>query len=79
MFHHSIYTKLSILLSDDDCNLANEWWIKFNSLSPEKLDQAKAIIAKNKFKDGDYECADKDILEVLSYYKITRNEVENHK
>ena len=79
MFHHSIYTKLSILLSDDDCNLANEWWIKFNSLSPEKLEQAKAIIAKNKFKDGDYECADKDILEVLSYYKITRNEAENHK
>ena len=66
-------------VSDDDCNLANEWWIKFNSLSPEKLEIAKSIIAKNKFKDGDYECNDEDILEVLSYYKITRNEAENHK
>lgn len=66
-------------VSDDDCNLANEWWIKFNSLSPEKLEIAKSIIAKNKFKDGDYECADKEILDVLAYYKITRNDAENNK
>lgn len=62
--------------SDDDCDLANEWWEKFKSLPPEKLEVAKSIIAMNKFKDGDYECDDKDILEVLSYYKITRADAE---
>lgn len=62
--------------SDDDCDLANEWWVKFNSLSPEKMKAAKSIIALNKFKDGDFEINDKEILEVLSYYKITRNDAE---
>ena len=59
-----------------DCDLTNEWWEKFSALTPEKLEKAKAIIALNKFKDGDYECQDEDILEVLSYYKISRNQVE---
>lgn len=63
-------------VSEDDCDLANEWWAKFNALSPEKLEIAKGIIAKNKFKEGDYECTDKEILQVLEYYKITRNEAE---
>ena len=55
-----------------DCNLTAEWWAKFSALSEEKLAQAKAIIALNKFKDGDYECNDEEINDVLSYYKITR-------
>lgn len=57
-----------------DCDLANEWWIKFSSLSIEKLQQAKSIIALNKFRQGDYECNDPEIEDVLSYYKITRND-----
>lgn len=48
-----------------DCDLANEWWDKFTALSPEKLETAKGIIARNKFKDGDFECDAYDILEVL--------------
>ncbi len=59
--------------SEDDCNLTNEWWNKFKNLSPEKLELAKSIIAKNKFKDGDYKCEDNDVLDLLSYYKISRN------
>lgn len=59
-----------------DCDLANEWWDKFTALSPKKLETAKEIIARNKFKDGDFECDDSDILEVLSYYRITRNDAE---
>lgn len=55
-----------------DCNLTAQWWAKFSALSEEKLAQAKAIIALNKFKDGDYECNDEEINDVLSYYKITR-------
>lgn len=66
------YTKHSA----HDCDLANEWWSKFSSLPKEKQDQAKAIIALNKFDDGDYECDDPDILDVLSYYKITRDIAE---
>lgn len=62
--------------SDEDCNLANEWWAKFSSLPSKKLELAKSIIALNKFKDGDYDCNDKDVLEVLEFYKITRNDAE---
>ena len=58
--------------SDEDCDLANEWWEKFNGLSPSKKEKAQRIIKNNKFEDGDYKCSDKAVLEVLSYYKIKR-------
>ena len=64
-------------VTEHDCDLANEWWEKFNALTPEKLEEAKSIIALNKFKDSDFECDDKDVLEVLSYYKISRNDTES--
>ncbi len=64
-------------VTEHDCDLANEWWEKFKALTPEKLEEAKSIIALNKFKDGDFECDDKDVLEVLSYYKISRNDTES--
>lgn len=60
-----------------DCNWANEWWEKFSNLSPEKAIKAKKIIALNKFKDGDFVCDDQDVFAVLSYYRITRDDVEN--
>lgn len=63
--------------SDKDCDLANEWWDKFNALAPEKLEHAKQIIALNKFKEGEYQCNDEDIEEVLWYYKTTRYDAEN--
>ena len=34
------------------------------------------IIARNKFSEGDYVCDDPEIVEVLSYYKITRDDAE---
>ena len=49
---------------------------KVQSTKAEKLEKAKSIIALNKFKDGDFECDDKDILDILSYYSITRNDAE---
>lgn len=58
-----------------DCNLANDWWEKFNALDASQLERAKEIIALNKFKDGDYVCDDEKINEVLEYYKISRDEV----
>ena len=64
--------------SPDDCDLANEWWEKFQALPEEKLEKAKKIIAKNKFKEDEYTTdGDLEIEEVLSYYKITRNTAEN--
>lgn len=63
-------------VTEHDCDLTSEWWTKFKSLSPHQLEKAKAIIALNKFKDGDFECDDSDVLEVLSYYQITRNDTE---
>lgn len=60
-----------------DCDLANEWWDKFSSLSPRKHKIATDIISLNKFKEGEYSCSDKDVLGVLKYYSITRDEVEN--
>lgn len=59
-----------------DCDLTSEWWHKFKSLSPEKIKKAKTIIALNKFKDGEFECDDEEIIDLLSYYQITRNDTE---
>lgn len=63
--------------SKNECNLANEWWDKFSNLSPEKLAKAKEIIALNRFKNGEYECNDSEIEEILGYYRITRNAAES--
>lgn len=57
------------------CDLTNEWWSKFNALGTEQLASAKKIIANNKFKDGEFECEDESIIEVLEYYRITRNNI----
>ena len=63
--------------SDDDCDLANEWWEKFQALSPNRRLKAEKIIALNNFKDGSIKCQDKAVLDVLKYYSITRNDAEN--
>ena len=63
-------------VTEHDCDLTNEWWEKFQSLSPEKLKVAKAIISLNKFKDNEFKCDDLEILDVLKYYQITRTETE---
>lgn len=58
--------------SSDDCDLANEWWSKFNTLTPNKLEILKSIVALNKFDDKDFECQDEEVLSVLEYYRIKR-------
>ena len=55
-----------------------EWWDKFRAISDEKLERAKSIISLNKFKEEDYECTDPEILEILSYYRITRDIAEGN-
>ncbi len=56
-------------ISADDCDLTNEWWIKFQALNPEKQKIAKDIISTNQF---DVDNVDDDILDILSYYKIKK-------
>ena len=58
--------------SEEDNDLANEWWEDFCALSEEKLNVAKKIIEKNQFREGDYECDDPAVLKVLSYYSIKK-------
>lgn len=58
---------------DDESDLVNEWWEKFCALSDEKKATLKAIVAKNQFKDEDFDTNDSDILAVLEYYKIKRD------
>ena len=60
----------------NDCDLANEWWNKFSTLPPDKLEQAKNIIAKNCFTKDTCLCEDEEIMDVLQYYRIMRNEAE---
>ncbi len=60
----------------DENNLTAEWWEKFKALDAEQLKVAKRIIARNQFKEGEYECDDAQIEEVLSYYKIMRKDAE---
>ena len=42
------------------------------------IEKAKSIISPNKFKEEDYECTDPEILEILSYYRITRDIAERN-
>lgn len=64
--------------SPNDCNLTNEWWEKFSNLSIEQQNTAKSIIALNHFKKDEYKCDDVEIEEILSYYRITRNDATIH-
>lgn len=56
--------------SEEDNDLANEWWKDFCTLPEEKLEVAKRIIAMNQFNEDGYECDDSAILKVLRYYSI---------
>lgn len=63
-------------VSDDFCDLANEWRKKFHALSKAKREKAEKIIALNKFKDEDIKTTDKQVLDVLKYYQISRSDAE---
>ena len=67
-------TRLSVMYPDkyptnsiEDDDLANEWWNKFCSLSPEKLELAKNFISENQLKN-EY-TNDEEIQTLLEYYR----------
>lgn len=59
-----------------DNGITEKWWQCFNNLSPEKLAVAKKIIETNDFSSYETTISDKDILNLLSYYRITRKDTE---
>ena len=69
--------KLAVMYPDkygsinDGNDLANEWWEAFCQLDEGRLNRAKEIIASNLFDEGSYNCDDKEILYLLSFYKIS--------
>ena len=56
------------------CDESEIWWAKFSALSPNQLDKAKKIIAENKFSDRDIQSDDAQIVDVLKYYQISRED-----
>lgn len=57
--------------------IVDEWWNAFKNLNKDKLSTAKTIIEENDFKDINKLTNDKEILEVLNFYKIKREDAEN--
>jgi len=56
--------------------LTDEWWNSFQSLSEAQLEIAKPIIESNDFSDYENLTNDIEILNVLSYYRIRREDAE---
>ncbi len=57
-------------------NVTEDWWNDFISLDKEKLDILKQIVQQNDFNDISLLSDDKDILKVLKYYTIRRDDAE---
>lgn len=59
-----------------DSGLTDKWWEAFSTLPSAKLQIAKEIIHVNEFTDLASKTADSDVLTLLEYYKITRDDAE---
>lgn len=60
----------------EEIGLTDEWWNCFQSLTDAQLAIAKPIIESNDFSDYENLTDDLDILHVLSYYRIKREDAE---
>ena len=56
--------------------MTDKWWNKFSSLSDEKKAIIKPIIESNDFTDYEKTIKDAEMLEVLSFYRIKREDAE---
>lgn len=65
-------------VDDEMGNTTTSWWSKFNALDDLKKEQVKQIVAENKFTDDDINVVDEEIIEVLRYYQIQRDEVQRN-
>ncbi|MGF7060101.1 hypothetical protein [Brassicibacter mesophilus] len=56
--------------------MTEQWWTDFNNIDSKKLDELKRIIHANDFNNIEELTSDKDILHVLEYYTIQREDAE---
>ena len=57
-------------------NTTANWWADFNKLTPQKMAEIKTIIHNNDFKEITKLTSDKEILHILEYYTISRDDAE---
>lgn len=60
----------------EEVGLTDEWWKAFSSLSKEKKTIAKRVIETNDFSNYEEQIEDKEILHVLAFYRIKREDAE---
>lgn len=60
----------------EEVGLTDEWWKAFSSLPEEKKTIAKRVIETNDFSNYEEQIEDKDILHVLAFYRIKREDAE---
>lgn len=60
----------------EEKGLTDEWWNCFKNLDEEKLKIAKNIIEQNVFANFSDYTTDSEILELLNFYTVTREEAE---
>ena len=60
----------------ENSGLTDEWWDYYSALSEEQLSIIKPIIESNDFSDYESKVVDPEILKVLSYYRIKREDAE---
>ena len=60
----------------EEIGLTDEWWNAFSSLPEPKKNIAKQVIEVNDFSNYEELIDDEEILKVLSYYRIKREDAE---
>ena len=79
-FEERLYMPEAMLIYRDyfeyETELEPEWWYEFNKLSNNKKDILKKIVGENDFSNIHSLTSDEEVLSVLRYYTITRNEYE---
>lgn len=60
----------------EEAGITDEWWNRFKRLSKEQLELAKPIIYSNVFDNYENTITDPEILSLLSYYRIKREDAE---
>lgn len=61
----------------EEVGLTEKWWKAFTSLPKAKLEVAKKIIETNNFSNYEEQIEDTEILHLLAYYRIKREDAEN--
>lgn len=61
----------------EETGITDEWWQQFRKLTPEQLELAKPIIHSNIFDSYEETISDPEVLKLLAFYRIRREEAEN--